>query len=98
MDWPSPDLIERSRRRRTAVTFVVLALVSLVAATALVYGFDVLSSNAVLAQLASEGPLYADGCVDCDPGFRLPLPDWRSLSIWALAMAAAGCGWLARRG
>lgn len=98
LDWPSPAVIERRRRRRLVVTSLVVVVVTLIASTALVHGFDVVSGNASVAQLASQGyPTYAVGCVDCDSGFRLPLPDWRSLSVWGLAMVAAVAGWTVRR-
>lgn len=98
MEWPSPDQPARRRRRRLVILYLVLAGVMLVAATALVHGFDVVARNAAMAQLIAEGgPVFQDACA-CDPAFRLPLPDWRSLAVWGLAMvAAAASAWLNSR-
>lgn len=96
--WPSPDVIELRRRRRLVVAFLVLAVVTLVGAMALVSGFDVVSQNAFLAQLATQGSLlYPVACTACDSGFSLPLSDWRALTIWGLAMVAGVAGWTVRR-
>lgn len=32
--------------------------------------------------IAEGGPVFQDDCA-CDPAFRLPLPDWRSLATAA---------------